>query len=218
MNGYPYVILGTFTDGGSLSNLSSEVLVPDIALRRDFGPVPIRSVYVTANSVDDVGFVAEWTPLRLRPSRPNDIEVTRVGNDTTLAQAVDAELAQLSLIVVVVTTVLAAAIVAAVLTTSVVERRHEIGLRRALGATTRNIASMFASEGLLLGAAGSGFALVITAIAVLGVEFIWSVNFDIHPWFPWLVLAQGPVVGALGAIAPAVRASRLDPVDALGDR
>ena len=98
---------------------------------------------------------------------------------------------------------------------SVLERRPEIGLRRALGATKRHIGAQFLTESLILSAIGGlGGALlgaIVTAAYARAQE--WAVV------VPALGVAAGVgaalLIGAIAGLYPAIRAARLSPTDAL---
>jgi putative ABC transport system permease protein len=111
---------------------------------------------------------------------------------------------------------------------SVDERIREIGLRRALGARRRHIQAQFLAEALLMtlfaGIVGILLAQAIGA-AIGTLPFLGpayedtSGKVDIHMHVSWLTVAISTgiltLVGVLSGLAPAVRASRLDPVEAL---
>ena len=105
--------------------------------------------------------------------------------------------------------------IANVMVISVLERRAEIGLRRALGATRRAVRTQFLCESLVIGTAGGllGLALGGAVTAGYAVRRGWTV--DVPP----LALAGGfaaaIVCGALAGLYPAIRASRLPPTEAL---
>jgi putative ABC transport system permease protein len=105
---------------------------------------------------------------------------------------------------------------------------REIGLRRALGARRRHIAAQFLAEGLLLTVAGgvAGVALSYAISAAVGTMPLLgplyedtSGKADIHLAIPFSTLALSTAilvaVGTLSGLAPALRASRLNPVEAL---
>ncbi len=218
LGGRPYLIGGVFEDGPGGSALAGKIVIPSSAMAADFGIAGTDAVFVFTATPAEAPAVAEHLPTRIRPTRPLDLDVSYVAADPGLADALDAELRRLSLLVLITASVLAAAIVAAVMTASVIERRHEIGLRRSLGATTMGIARMHALEGVTLGAIGGAGGLIVAAGVLLWLEGADVAALSLPGWLPWLVLAQGPLVGTVAAIVPAVRSARLDPVDALGDR
>jgi putative ABC transport system permease protein len=98
---------------------------------------------------------------------------------------------------------------------SVLERRSEIGLRRALGATRGQIRTQFLSEAILL-ALGGGAAGVATgslATVVYAHTKHWAVAIPTEAWAGGLAAAI--LIGAVAGLLPAIRAARLSPTDAL---
>jgi len=110
----------------------------------------------------------------------------------------------------------AALAVGATSATTVLERRSEIGLMKALGASHRAVGSFFIAEQLLLALVGGalGYAIGIVLARVLGIGI-----FGIAPTLRWIlfpvVLALAAVVAFLGSLAPLARASRADPAPVL---
>ena len=105
--------------------------------------------------------------------------------------------------------------VANIMVISVLERRREIGLRRALGATKSQIRIQFLSEAILLTAAGGAVGVVLGAIstAVYAHAKGWAIVIPPEAWAGGLGAAV--LIGALAGLLPAIRASRLSPTQAL---
>lgn len=105
--------------------------------------------------------------------------------------------------------------IANVMVISVLERRSEIGLRRALGATRRHVAEQFLAEALLLsvlgGIAGTALGALATVIYALGQH--WSVQLPAVALYGGVGVAL--VIGAVAGLYPSMRAARLSPTEAL---
>jgi putative ABC transport system permease protein len=105
--------------------------------------------------------------------------------------------------------------IANVMVISVLERRSEIGLRRALGASRRHVAEQFLAEALLLSVLGGLAGTVIggVATAVYALTQHWSVV--IPPLALYGGVGAALVIGAVAGLYPATRAARLSPTEAL---
>lgn len=105
--------------------------------------------------------------------------------------------------------------IANVMVISVLERRSEIGLRRALGATKGHIRLQFLTESLILaglgGAAGIGLGVLITGLLVANRG--WD---TVVPWYvPVGGITAALAIGAVAGLYPAMRAAQLAPTEAL---
>jgi putative ABC transport system permease protein len=105
--------------------------------------------------------------------------------------------------------------IANVMVISVLERRSEIGLRRALGATRRHVSSQFLAEALLLSGIGGlgGVALGAGVTATYDLARGWPVTVPVVGLVGGVVAALA--IGAVAGLYPATRAARLAPTDAL---
>lgn len=99
---------------------------------------------------------------------------------------------------------------------SVTERTREIGLRKAVGARQRDILGQFLVEAVLLALAGGLIGLVI---GIVGARLIATQSGSLQPTVDWLAVAGAitisAAVGLLFGVYPAMRAARLNPIDAL---
>jgi putative ABC transport system permease protein len=105
--------------------------------------------------------------------------------------------------------------VANIMIISVLERRSEIGLRRALGATRGQIRGQFLSEAILLGLLGGAVGVVLGAVstAVYAHTKHWATVIPTDAWVGGL--AASLIIGAGAGLIPALRAARLSPTEAL---
>ena len=98
---------------------------------------------------------------------------------------------------------------------SVLERRGEIGLRRALGATRRHIAAQFLAESALLALIGGAAGLLLGAAATFIYAQLKSEPFVVPGYALIAAPAAGFLIGTLAGLYPAARAARLSPTEAL---
>jgi len=105
--------------------------------------------------------------------------------------------------------------IANVMVISVLERRSEIGLRRALGATRRHVAEQFLADAVLLAVLGGLAGTIIGAVAtvIYAVSQHWSVQIPAVAFYGGLGAAL--VIGAIAGLYPSMRAARLSPTEAL---
>jgi putative ABC transport system permease protein len=105
--------------------------------------------------------------------------------------------------------------IANIMVISVLERRTEIGLRRALGATKRHISAQFLTESALLAAIGGISGLLFGAIATWIYALSKSQPFVVPTWALIAAPTAGFVIGAVAGLYPATKAARLSTTEAL---
>jgi putative ABC transport system permease protein len=105
--------------------------------------------------------------------------------------------------------------VANIMIISALERRSEIGLRRALGATKGQIRTQFLSEAILLALAGGAVGVATGAIATIAYATTkhWTVVIPTEAWAGGIAAAIA--IGALAGLLPVTRAAKVSPTDAL---
>jgi putative ABC transport system permease protein len=150
------------------------------------------------------------------PEHPNEVNVSRPSDALVARQAADATLTGLLLGLGAVALLVGGVGVANTMVISVLERRPEIGLRRALGATRGQIRLQFLSESLLLSLLGGlGGALLATAVTTGYATYQdWPVV--VPAWATVGGVLATLVIGAGAGVYPAWRAARLSPTEALG--
>ena len=98
---------------------------------------------------------------------------------------------------------------------NVSERTREIGIRRAIGANTRHITVQFLGESILLTVMGGILGIILGCLAAYSVNIFIQWQTSISLWSVLLALAMSVGVGLASGIYPAVKAAKMDPVEAL---
>jgi putative ABC transport system permease protein len=177
----------------------------------------LSRIYLRA-ATDRVLTTAALLARTANPANPSAVEVSRPSDALTARLAVARSGTSLFLGLGAVALLVGAVGIANVMVIAVLERRGEIGLRRAIGARRRHIAAQYLGESVLLaflgGIAGSAIGAAITLVAARGHD--WT------PTLPALALWGGPavaaIIGAAAGLYPAIRAAHLAPTDALRTR
>lgn len=96
---------------------------------------------------------------------------------------------------------------------SVTERTREIGLRKAVGATSQDIMMQFLIESVILSLFGGAIGIALGALGSLGINQFVSTS--VTSWSVMLAFGFSATIGIIFGVAPAIRAARLDPIEAL---
>lgn len=171
-------------------------------------------IYVRAGT-DQVVQVDTLLAATANPQNPEQVLVSRPSDVLAARAAVQASTTSLVLGLGAVALLVGAVGVANVMFISVLERRSEIGLRRALGATRRHVALQFVAESLLLSIIGAGVGVVTGALTTAAYAELrgWSILIPLS--IVWIALGAAVVIGVIAGLYPAARAARLAPADAL---
>jgi putative ABC transport system permease protein len=172
------------------------------------------TIYLRAQT-DQVSAVDNLLAATANPESPNEVDVSQPSSALVAQADAKSALDGLFLGLGAVALLVGAVGVANIMIISVLERRSEIGLRRALGATRGHIRGQFLSEAVLLGLLGGavGVALGIAATAVYAHAKHWAIVIPTEAWAGGI--AASVIIGALAGLIPALRAARLSPTQAL---
>lgn len=172
------------------------------------------TIYVRSDVdyIDDVRAVVGRTA---NPEDPSEVEVTRPSDVLEAKAAAAVAFTDLFLGLGAVALIVGGFGIANVMLMSVMERRGEIGLRRALGATRRQIALQFVSEALALALVGGVLGVLLGA----GLAVAYALSQAWTPIIPAVAVIGGIAaavgIGAVAGFYPAMRAARLSPTEAL---
>ncbi|WP_217184385.1 ABC transporter permease [Streptomyces sp. AC495_CC817] len=212
--GIAYSVIGIIDGMERKSELLDAVIIPMGTARADFGlaapsELDIRIVVGAGPQV------AEQSVLALQPDAPDTLKAQAPSGSSDLSQSVQADVNVVFLILGVIALLAGGLGIANVTLLGVMERIGEIGLRRALGATRRQIGAQFMVESIVIGFIGGliGSALGVLAVIVVALVQGWTPVTD--PLIAVAGAVLGAVVGWGSGWYPARRAARIEPVAAL---
>ncbi|MFD7551826.1 ABC transporter permease [Streptomyces sp. NPDC059578] len=171
-------------------------------------------IYVRAET-DHVNAVQQLLAATANPERSDEVAVSQPSAALEARAATQSALNGLFLGLGAVALLVGGIGVANTMVISVLERRSEIGLRRALGATKGNIRVQFLSEAVLLAALGGAVGVGLGVIATMVYAQIkgWTTVVPVIAWAGGLAAAGA--IGAIAGLLPALRAARMQPTEAL---
>jgi putative ABC transport system permease protein len=197
------------------SSLDSTVFISLPVAERMFQTAPNPSeIYVRANQ-DHVIPVSNLLAPTADPQQPDGVNINRPSDALEARAAAQGQFTTLLLGLGAVALLVGAIGIANIMVISVLERRGEIGLRRALGATRRHISLQFLAESALLAVLGGIAGLALGA----GATEVYAVTrhepFVVPSYALIAAPAAGLVIGMLAGLYPAAKAARLSPTEAL---
>jgi putative ABC transport system permease protein len=175
---------------------------------------PPTTIYLRAQT-SHVNAVQSILAQTANPESPNQVSVSQPSTALTARAAAKSALNGLFLGLGAVALLVGAVGVANIMVISVLERRSEIGLRRALGATKGQIRAQFISEAVMLALIGGavGIAAGVLTTTIYASTKGWTIVIPALAWGGGIGAALA--IGALAGLLPAIRAARLSPTEAL---
>ena len=216
VQGHKYKIIGVFEKRGSIlgQDQDNAVFLPLESARRQLNFD--RPTWIIAK-VDDSGNIIK------AKAEIREVLTKRLSDDDFSVLTSEETLQVVEVILGVVTSVLAGIAgisllvggvgISNIMLVSVTERTREIGLRKAVGARPKDILTQFLIEAIILSVTGGMIGLVLASLGALGLTFFMKAM--ITPMAIILAFGFSVLVGVVFGVVPALRASRLEPIEAL---
>lgn len=217
-----YIVVGVLEKIDKSINFDNvdfdNALIMDIAeLEKNVGAIQVQQINVRAENVDSLPAIADQIREKLTAKKSGDTNFTVSYGDSishpasTLLGIISGMLAAVAGISLVVGGIG----VMNIMLVSVSERTHEIGIRKAVGASSYNILMQFMFESLILSIFGSIMGLVLGYV----LAFLVSIITPFQPYISWQILVitfcTAVVIGLIFGIYPALKASMKNPIDSL---
>ena len=219
--GLPFTIIGVFkesvNDFGQSEITDDTVLIPYSVARYFTGTDRVNQIYFSLQSMNEVNDAAKEIVRVVRAHhRPNSIYKVQTLADllTTAAEIADALTAVLVLVAAVTLAVGGVGIMNIMLA-NVRSRIREIGIRKALGATRREIKLQFLTEAVLISLTGGVVGSVVGLALPFSIRLFTDYAFPFSWWSVLIALTAATAVGVVFGTVPATRAAQMDPVESL---
>jgi putative ABC transport system permease protein len=221
LTGLPFTIIGTFKERvetfGQSEIVDNTMLIPYSVSRYFMEEPHVKLLYF---SMEDPSMVIPATAQikRVLQSRHRSESVYDVANLTALlfmADRIATGLTWVLLLISMVTLVVSGIGIMNIMLATVTSRIREIGIRKAVGATNREIRFQFLAEAILISIIG-GFAGIVIGLAIpYSVRFLTAYRVPINGWSAIIAIIVSSLVGVIFGTVPAARAAQLDPVESL---
>ncbi|WP_405148427.1 ABC transporter permease [Sphaerisporangium sp. NBC_01403] len=195
--------------------LDTAVLVGSENARKLFGHKGHPTTVFIRGKEDLLGQVRELLAPTANPQQPGEVKVSRPSDALAAKQAAEATFTGLLLGLGAVALVVGGVGVVNTMVISVLERRSEIGLRRALGANRGHIRGQFLVEAVVLSTLGGVAGAVLGSLVTAGYAMAQGWQIVVPTDAVTVGVAATALIGTLAGLWPAVRAARLSPTEAL---
>ena len=223
ISGVPFTVIGTFRERvetfGQSEIKDDSIVMPYTVMRYFLDSDAVKTIFFSTVDAGDVPAVTERIKGVLQ-SRHRAESVYRVLNLTKLIEVAGKTANALTVVLLLIATVTLAVSgvgIMNIMLVTVTARTREIGLRKAVGATQREIKFQFLAEAVAISLAGGVVGILIGLALPFSVRFFTSYVIPISPASVVIAVAVSSLIGIVFGTVPATHAAQLDPVQCLHD-
>jgi len=223
ISGIPFTIIGVFresvSDFGESEIEDQTILIPFSVARYFTGTENVNQIYFSMRTMDEVPDAAkEIVRIVHSRHRPDSVYKTQTLKDIlVMADKVTTALTAILVLVALVTLAVGGVGIMNIMLANVRSRTREIGIRKALGATFREIKYQFLAEAIIISLVGGIVGTIVGLAVPLSCRLFTDFELPVSGWSVVIALAAAMSVGVFFGTVPATRAAQLDPVEALRD-
>jgi putative ABC transport system permease protein len=221
LKGMPITIVGTFKESVStfgMSEVADEtILIPYSVARYFTGTDKVKQIFFSIRDKNDIPYATKDI-IRIIQSRHQSNSVYKANTLVEIlrvAGQIADGLTVMLLLLATVTLAVGGVGIMNIMLANVRSRIREIGIRKALGATAREIKLQFLLEAIFISMAGGMIGAILGLAPPLAARFFTAYKVPISPWSVVIALATSVLVGVIFGTLPATRAAQLDPVESL---
>jgi putative ABC transport system permease protein len=223
ISGIPFTVVGVFrqsVDDMGMSEIQDQtILVPYSVARYFTGTENVKQIYFSMSSMDEVTEAAsEIKRIIQARHRPGSVYSVQTLKEVLATAARVADILTAVLFLVSAVTLMVGGVgIMNIMLANVRARTREIGIRKALGATYREIKLQFLAEAVIISLIGGIVGILVGLALPLSIRVFTDFDLPISLWSVAIALAAATTVGIFFGTMPATRAAQLDPVEALRD-
>jgi len=217
----PFTIIGTFKEAvdtfGETEIEDETILIPFSVARYFTGTDDVKQLYFTIRSMDEVpDATREIHDVIQSRHRANSVyKVFDLRELLNMADRIAVGLTAVLVLVAAVTLAVGGVGIMNIMLANVRSRIREIGIRKALGATYREIKLQFLAEAIIISLAGGLVGCIVGLAVPFSIRLFTDYPLPISMWSVVVALAAATAVGVIFGTVPATRAAQMDPVEAL---
>ncbi len=221
INGIPFTIIGVFKtsvdDMGQSEIADQTILIPYSVARYFTGTVDVKQIYFSMRSMNEVPDAAKEIERIVRARhRPDSVYKTQTLKEMlTIAARIANAITAVLVLVAAVTLAVGGVGIMNIMLANVRSRIREIGIRKALGATRREIKLQFLAEAVMISLAGGVVGCIVGLAVPYSIRVFTDYNLPISYWSVVIALTAAVLVGVIFGTVPATRAAQMDPVESL---
>jgi putative ABC transport system permease protein len=221
ISGIPFTVIGVFKlavdDFGQSEIADQTILVPNSVVRYFLGSNRVNQIYFSMSTMEEVPAASnEIVRIIKARHRANSVYKAQTMKEMlTIAGNIANAITAVLVLVAAVTLAVGGVGIMNIMLANVRSRIREIGIRKALGATSREIRLQFLTEAILISLTGGIVGTLVGLIIPLSIRFFSDYALPISIWSIIIALGSATAVGVIFGTVPATRAAQMNPVDAL---